>query len=153
MVRFFQYASVEFAKLENCSIDKIYEGVDTFKKLREYVDILQVDKRLSAFNVAVNTISARSLKEARYYLLLLDLDRRAINLRAFDKDQLEEATKTYNDDEQKYSTDSSKDLVLVSAGSLKDLKRAYTNYFLDTEYFSKYIKQVYAANKLTYPTR
>lgn len=146
---FFKVASAEFAKLENCPIHKSFEGIDTFNKLREYFDILDIRKRLSAFKVATKTINDRSSKkgESSYYLLLLDLERRVINLRRYDKDQLEKATQVYNDDEKKYSKDKNKDLVLVSAQSLRDLKRAYPNYFLDTESFIKYIDEVYAAHK------
>lgn len=149
---FFKYASVEFAKLEKCPIDSSYEGIDTFKKLKECSDILEIDKRLNAFNVAVRTVSSRtSTKGAGYYLLLLDLKRRTINLRGFNKSQLEEATKIYNEEEQKYSEDNTKDLVLVSAGSVLELKRAYPNYFSDTQSFSNYIEKVYKVNKHTYP--
>ena len=150
---FFKYASVEFAKLEKCPIDEKYAGVDTFQKLKNCVDILEIDKRLNAFSVAVRTISAKTTtKGAGYYLLFLDLKRRVINLRGFNKSQIEEATRIYNEEEQKYRDDKNKDLVLVSAGSLLDLKRAYPNYFSDTENFSKYIEKVYTINKGIYPT-
>lgn len=142
-LEFFKYASVEFSKLENCPIDKRYDGVDTLKKLKEYIAILDIEKRLKAFNVAVKTISTRSKeKGAGYYILLLDLERRVISLQGFNKNQLEEATNTYNEKEQKYSDDNTKDLVLVSAGSLLELKRAYPNYFSDTNMFSKYLDEV-----------
>ena len=145
---FFKYASVEFAKLENSPIDVRYEGVDTFKKLKECITILDINKRLSAFKVAVKTISSKSTKKgAGYYILFLDLEKRVIKLREFNKSQLEEATNLYNEEEQKYSNDKSKDLVLVSAGSLRDLRRAYPNYFSDTDNFSKYIKKVFMANE------
>jgi hypothetical protein len=144
---FFKYASVEFSKLENCTIDDTYKDVDTLGKLKECDKILDISNRLRAFNVAVKTITERKSKKTRYYLLLLDLDKRLINLRGFDKNQLEEATRIYNEDEQKYAEDNSKDIVLVYAESLRDLKKAYPNYFLDTEYFSKYIEMVYKANQ------
>ena len=133
---------MEFAKLENCPIDPKYDGVDTLKKLKECMEILEIDKRLRAFSVAVKTISSRSgTKGAGYYILFLDLERRVISLRGFNKSQLEEATNFYNQEEQKYSDDDTKDLVLVSAGSLRELKRAYPNYFSDTNLFNEYIEE------------
>ena len=144
---FFKYASVEFSKLENCPIDDTYKDVNAFEKLQECNMTLDISKRLSAFNVAVKTITERKSKNTRYYLLLLDLNKRVINLRGFDKNQLEEATRIYNEDERKYAEDASKDIVLVYAESLRDLKRAYPNYFLDTENFSKYIDMVYKTNQ------
>lgn len=140
---FFKYVSVEFAKLEKCQEDERFEGVDTLKKLKECMGNLGIAKRLKAFNVAVKTINSRSGKKGSgYYLLFLDLERRVINTRGFNKSQLEEATNIYNEEEQKYKDDDSKDIVLVSAGSMLELKRAYPNYFSDTDNFSKYIEKV-----------
>jgi len=144
---FFKYASVEFAKLENCPVDESYADVNTFEKLKRCVGTLYIHKRLDAFNVAVKTISFKKSKWAHYYLLLLDLEKRVINLQGFNKSQLEEATRIYNEDERKYRDDDNKDLVLVSAGSLRDLKKAYPNYFSNTEDFIKYIEKVYEVNK------
>lgn len=144
---FFKYASVEFAKLENCPIDEIYSNIDTYEKFNQCIVILDIYKRLSAFNVAVKTLSKRKSKWAHYYLLLLDLEKRVINLRQFDKSRLEEATRLYNEDERKYRDDDNKDLVLVSANSMRDLKKAYPNYFSDTEDFVKHINKVHKANK------
>jgi hypothetical protein len=79
------------------------------------------------------------------------LDKRLINVRGFDKNQLEEATRIYNEDERKFAEDPSKDIVLVYAESLHDLKKAYPNYFLDTDNFSKYIELVYKANNALKP--
>ncbi|MCX5864426.1 MAG: RelA/SpoT domain-containing protein [Deltaproteobacteria bacterium] len=145
-LEFFKLASVEFAKLEGCKIDERYEGLDTLSKLKECMSILDIDRRLRAFNVAVKTISSRAGEKggAGYYILFLDLEKRVIKLRAFDKSRLEEATNTYNEEEQKYSDDDTKDLVLVSANSLRELRRAYPNYFSDTNIFSKHLDEVIA---------
>jgi hypothetical protein len=148
---FFKYASVEFSKLENCPINPIYKDINTFEKLQECDSILTISKRLRAFNVAVKTITERRSENTRYYLLFLDLDKRLINVRGFDKNQLEEATRIYNEDERKFAEDPSKDIVLVYAESLHDLKKAYPNYFLDTDNFSKYIELVYKANNALKP--
>jgi hypothetical protein len=135
---------VEFAKLEGCKIDIRYEGIDTLLKLKECMALLDIDKRLNAFNVAVKTISSRAGEKGGpgYYILFLDLEKRVIKLRAFDKSRLDEATNTYNEEEQKYSDDDTKDLVLVSANSLRELRRAYPNYFSDTNVFSKHLQEV-----------
>ena len=143
---FFKSASVEFAKLENCPINESYSNTNTYERLNRYIVILDIYKRLKAFNVAVKTISKRKAKSTHYYLLLLNLETRIINLRRFDKSQLEEATQLYNEDERKYRDDENIDLVLVSADSMRNLKKAYPNYFSDTEDFIKYINKVYEAN-------
>ncbi|MDY6953379.1 MAG: RelA/SpoT domain-containing protein [Thermodesulfobacteriota bacterium] len=78
-LEFFKYASVEFAKLEKCPVDTKYDGIDTLKKLKKCIEILEIEKRLNAFNVAVKTISSRSgTRGAGYYILFLDLERRVM---------------------------------------------------------------------------
>lgn len=48
--------------------------------------------------------------------------------------------------EEKNKDDQSKGVVLVLAASVRDLKKAYPNYFADTDDFEKYVAQVYKAN-------
>ena len=139
---FFKYASVEFSKLENTTIDSRYDGVDTLSKLKEYIDKLGLHKRLSAFKVAVDKLSTESGSGAGYYILLLDLEKRILSFNRFPKSELSEATKFYDQEEEKHRTDNTKDLVLVSATSLRDLKKGYPNYFSDTENFEKYLAKV-----------
>lgn len=51
--------------------------------------------------------------------------------------KLDFAEQMYELREQKTKNDPNSDVVLVSVGSLKQLKKAYPNYFLDTEEFIK----------------
>lgn len=141
-LNFFKYASVEFSKLENTTIDSRYDGIDTLSKLKEYIDKLGLHKRLSAFKVAVGKLSTESGSGAGYYILLLDLEERMLSISRFPKSELSEATKFYDQEEERYRDDDTKDLVLVSATSLKDLKKGYPNYFSDTENFEKYLAKV-----------
>lgn len=147
---FFKYASVEFSKLENCPIDPAFYDVDTYKKLEASIVKLGVYERLSAFNVVVKALGDKNSKWAHYYLLLLDQEKRTVNIRRFSKGQLSVATQLYNEEEGKFKNNPSKDLVLVSAGSMRDLKKAYPNYFSDTQDFIKYINQVHMQNKRLY---
>lgn len=141
-LNFFKYASVEFSKLEKTTIDSRYDGVDTLSKLKEYIDELGLHKRLSAFKVAVDKLSTESGSGAGYYILLLDLEKRMLSFNRFPKSELSEATNFYDQEEEKHRTDNTKDLVLVSATSLRDLKKGYPNYFSDTENFEKYLAKV-----------
>jgi maltoporin len=83
---------------------------------------------------------------ADYFILVLDMKIRRIKVYRFSKLQLDIATAQYNSMEEEFATDKSKDLVLVSAQSIKDLKRAYPNYFSDTTEFSQNLKRVYKKN-------
>ena len=133
-------------------MDYRFEGVDTFSKMHECIEALDLAKRLKAFKVAAKALTQDKEKGAGYFILVLDLDKRLVHFTRFGKSQLEEAIERYNAQEEKYKNDSSKDIVLVSAGSVRDLKRGYPNYFSDTDDFEKYITQVYQANQKTHST-
>lgn len=143
---FFKYASVEFSKLEGCPIDSRYEGVNTFLEMIELIQKLGLDDRLTAFRGAIRAITRLKGKGAGYFILLLDFERRSTTFTRYGKEQLSEATEFYDEKEKEYENDASKDLVLVSAASVRDLKKAYPNYFSDTDDFRGYLRKVIGAN-------
>lgn len=142
-LNFFKFVSVEFAKLEGCPVEKRYEGVDTYLEMRKCIKELDISRRLPAFNVAAKALEERG---RGYFLLLLDLEEKSIEVKRFRKSDMEDATEEYNILEQKTRGDPSKDVVLVSADSVRDLKRAYRNYFSDTKDFQRNIIEVHKAN-------
>lgn len=143
----FKFISVEFSKLENCKIDERYIGVDTFQEMSERIDRLNLFERLRAFKVATKALTQDKENGAGYFIVLLELDENLVSYTRFGKSQLDEATTYYDEQEKLYKDNSSKDVVMVSAGSVRDLKRAYPNYFADTSLFEKYLREVYKANK------
>lgn len=144
---FFKYASVEFTRLENCAIDPEYIGVDTFNKMHDLIQTLEIKDRLSAFKVTTEALTRVKEKGAGYFVLILDTDKKVITWNRFSKKELTNATNYYDNIEENNKDDLSKDVVLVSAASVRDLKRAYPNYFADTDQFLKYINQAYSANE------
>lgn len=150
---FFKYVSVEFSKLENCPVDSMHITIDTFSKMHECIEQLNLSDRLRAFKVATKALTRDKGKGAGYFILLLDLDKKIVSYSRFGKSQLADATEFYSEQEKTYKDDISKDVVMVSASSVRDLKRAYPNYFADTEVFEKYLAKVYEANKANAPGR
>ena len=144
---FFKYTSVEFSKLEGCLMDSRYEGVDTFSEMDKRIKELDLHERLLAFRVATEALSPNKGKGAGYFVLLLDLEKRFIRFTRYGKSQLSEATQFYNEQEEEHRDDANKDLVLVSAASVRELKKAYPNYFSDTNDFEQYLNEVDEANK------
>ncbi len=138
---FFKFASAEFSRLEGCHVDERFNEIDTYAKLKDCVERLSLIDKLKAFNVVANKLTKEESK-AYYFLLLLDFEKRIVNIRRFAKNKLPEASTTYDNDEKLYRDDSNKDIVLVSALSLNALKKAYPNYFLDTDEFRKYLDMV-----------
>lgn len=58
------------------------------------------------------------------------------------------ATDLYNYYEKEYRHDPFASVVLVKSKNLKELKKAYPNYFLDTQYFVKTIEDIIKAETL-----
>ena len=143
---FFKYASAEFAKLEGCNFEASLKKVNTFNEFHRLTTKLGVRKKLSAFTVVVKEANKRS-QSSGYFLLLLDLENGVINVTQYSSRALDEATKTYGDLEESNKENPFTDVVLVSANSLKELKKAYPNYFSDTDEFQKNMKKVYDANQ------
>ncbi len=143
----FKFISVEFSKLEGCPIDNRYSKVDTFQEMNNLIEDLHMLERLSAFKVATKALTQDEETGAGYFIVLLDLDKRLVSYLRFGKSQLDEATTFYDKQENQHKDNSSIDVVMVSAASVKDLKRAYPNYFADTTAFEKHLSKVYEANE------
>jgi putative GTP pyrophosphokinase len=97
---------------------------------------LRVIATLQGFTVAAHHIEKQQ-KEGSYHLITLNFDTRRVNMRAYSDDELELASRDYAIAEQRAANGEPLEVVLVSAGPLKALRRAYPNYFLDTHEFVK----------------
>lgn len=100
---------------------------------------LQVFVKLKGLSVTNRHIEAATIESADYHLIeLFKIDETwKVSLTPFTKAQLDFAEQMYELREQKTKNNPNFDVVLVSVGSLKQLKKAYPNYFLDTEEFIK----------------
>lgn len=75
-------------------------------------------------------------KKYDYYLLDLNLKTKELKINGFTKDQEELANSEYSKREERMiRNNEDKDIVLVSAETSKELRKAYPNYFLDTKEF------------------
>ena len=144
-LRFFALAGSAFAHLEGSAL---IPGFETLTSLQTYV-LTEVEARrlrirdmLSGYSSAVREI-APGTKRAAFYLVQLDLnlEEKTVSIMPFARDQLERANAAYADAEKQASLTGSQ-VVLVSAGSIESLKRAYPNYFLDTHEFLGNLAQV-----------
>lgn len=111
--------------------------------MADCVTKLNLRERLSTFRVATRVLTTDREKGAGYFILLLDMDKQEVSYSRFGKSQLEEATERYNALEETHKNDLSKDVVMVSADSVRDLKKAYPNYFADTDLFERNLGRVY----------
>lgn len=143
---FFKKSSIAFSDMENRKLAKNATTEDR-RELIKYIERLDVLSRLRAFAVSTRHLGKDSSNKDDYFLLTLDIDRSNINIRRFSADKLEEASKEYAEREAKFKGDDKKDVVLVAASSIHNLKKAYPNYFADTTEFAKYLENILEANK------
>lgn len=115
-------------------------------------EIKEIDKReniiscLSALSVAIHHASTKiKNKNNRYYILILDYTKKVLNVYPFKSNDVESATKSYNQIESNIvAKNDDKDVVLVSANSFDSLKAAYPNYFVDISEFVSMMRRILA---------
>lgn len=97
---------------------------------------LEATTHLTAYGNAMKTIEEHDMGDSHYYLLTLDATEKRVAIQGFGRHELSKASAAYDLAEQTtVEHRSSKDTVLVSVDSIKELKRAYPNYFADTHAF------------------
>jgi len=113
--------------------ENIYKKI---KKLEKELNFIENIKGLRAASQFIQQEKIGSY----YNIVVLDTVNKNIRIIGFSQDSLKRATKKYA--ELEAEADRSKDVVLVSAGKLKDLKKAYPNYFLDVKDFLSKIQAI-----------
>lgn len=97
---------------------------------------------LDAYGRTINHVSGVESKNAKYYLVYLNLSDRRIRTTRFRADQSEIANSMYLEAERGVREGSGDQVVLVSVDSIRALRRAYPNYFLDTKKFSSLLTTI-----------
>ncbi|MDR3576415.1 MAG: RelA/SpoT domain-containing protein [Anaerolineaceae bacterium] len=104
---------------------------DLVGEMRELARELKVRQRLRGWTDALRTLPKRSIKNAQWLLLVLDISGKTINVTGFAD------RKKASDELARIETsgDSQIDAVLVWVNSINQLKSAYPNYYADTAAF------------------
>lgn len=144
-LRFFALASSALAAYEgSAGIPNLSFTPDELRsELRRYISDLDVAGHMRSYNTAMDVLDIKELKGAHYYLLELNPDNKSIKVGTYRQGQLEKASSDYLDVEKRIIGKNS-DAVLVSADSIAALKKAYPNYFVDTETFLEMINKIIA---------
>lgn len=139
---FFKLTSALFSIQEGTPILEEYQQL-SLEQIKQQTQILehklQVFLKLQGLSITNRHIETATNESADYHLVELSKadDLWKVSLTPFTKAQLMLAEQMYDLREKKTKDDPNADVVLVSVGSLKQLKKAYPNYFLDTEEFIK----------------
>jgi hypothetical protein len=112
------------------------------KELRGLAQQLDVETRLRAFGQAVTVSGSAEARGIKYVVLALDPEKKTTQLFGYPAGYLEDATTRYEMLER--HRESGVDAVLVSVSDTKRLRRAYPNYFLDTDIFLDMVRETIA---------
>ena len=144
---FFTVAGAAFAILEKTPVVSGYEGHksnEIFLKVKKAESKLRVLNKLKGFAVATDRITKQQGKGA-YHLVVLDSKNRTVSIAPYSIARLEQANIDYAGIEQRTKSGEPIEAVLVSAGPIDALRKAYPNYFLDTQSFVKQIEKIILA--------
>lgn len=141
---FFEIASAAFTHVEETEPVPGFESFskdDVLSLLDKAENDLHVLNKLQGFSIAANKIIAAK-GSGSYHLVILDSANRTVSIKPYPKTQLEQATIEYAKVEERGQKGEPIEAVLVSAGPIEALKKAYPNYFLDTHEFVLQIKRL-----------
>lgn len=141
--RFFRLVSVAFSDVEGrcCADGSALE--ESIREARNAARELRVVEALRAYAVSTKyLVDKRSTEKNAFFLLLLDTEDSSVEITSYSKNKLTQASEQYLALERQHREDSSKNVVLVEASSIVNLKKAYPNYFADTEDFVALLKKV-----------
>jgi ppGpp synthetase/RelA/SpoT-type nucleotidyltranferase len=144
-LEFFSLLGSGFAYMEDCHPHPKYSHMDELEITRKIKTIekeLSVTKTLETFGTVVRIIELGRLN-FKYYLLHLVPSEMKVSYQGFHENQLDQASEAYIYLEQKITTGSNEQVVLVSGLSFKDLQKAYPNYFLDSKLFLINLKELH----------
>jgi putative GTP pyrophosphokinase len=114
-----------------------------FASVRENEDRLHVLDKLRGFAIAADQITTERGHGA-YHLVVLDSRKRTVSIKPYPTTRLDQANLDYAAIEARTKAGEPIEAVLVSAGPIDALRKAYPNYFLDTQEFIIQIERVIA---------
>lgn len=141
---FFEVTGSAIAHLESSPPIPGYEALsrnETFKRVAESEAQLRVLEKLRGFSVAAEKITTEK-GQGSFHLVVLNSANKSVSIRPYGMTRLEQANAAYAEVEKQAQSGEPVEAVLVSAGPVEALKKAYPNYFLDTHEFIMQIERV-----------
>jgi hypothetical protein len=141
-LRFFALMGSKIALMERSPAipDTPDQPSELHRELKKLTGKLGVMDRLTAFGQTLQFAEEHiGAKGAKYFILQLDATQQ--ELRVYKFGNLMAATDYYDALERAAAHEEATDVVLVSVESLAALRRAYPNYFLDTDLFLEIVRE------------
>jgi len=143
---FFKLVSSAFAKLEKCpAVPNTPVGEkELYLEIKKRESALNVIKVMKGWTEAIKVFEQRvkQTPKLQYFLLELDIAGERLTITPYTKDNEQKAIMDYADSEKKNKGKGGYDVVLVGADTSTDLKRAYPNYFVDSQEFLVNLKKI-----------
>lgn len=142
---FFRLVSSAFARFENCPTipGTPLNEKELYLTIKQKELELQVRAKMNHWAKSIKFFdNLKNKKNFHFFLLELDTIQEKLTISAYSKRQEEKAIADYADAEKKIYGKREYDVVLVGADTVKDLKKAYPNYFLDTKEFLIYLDKI-----------
>lgn len=142
--RFFKLMANDIAMREK---SPLVPGMPTSRKalrdeLRRCVAHTDALNHLHTFGQGMVDVQEVETNHAHWFLLELDTERRRLKITGYQLGAKTQASEDYATIERESLDSRQHDAVLVSVQSVIELKRAYTNYFLDMRYFTRLVEDV-----------
>lgn len=109
-------------------------------EIRQAEKNLGIIAKLRGFQASLNEMTTGKSRGAHYFLLKLEPNKGLVTVTGFKRMQMEEASNAYLETEKSIKEEKGSEAVLVSVESIAALRRAYPNYFLDTDLFLDALK-------------
>lgn len=134
-LRFFSLSASAFARVERSALvpGTPRTARELVREIGRLKHELNVEEQLRRFGQALRVTERASPRGVHFFLLALSPGNLAIY--GYRKDQLQKATEDYLRIERENESVLGAQAVLVAAESFKALRRAYPNYYLDTQRF------------------
>lgn len=144
-LHFFELTASAFAYMERSPLIPGHHLMDkamTFWAVADIEAQLNVLQKLRGFALAANAITTTGKKSSGYHLVILDSLNKQVFVRPYSFTELDQAMNDYAAAEKRAIHGEKIEAVLVSAGPIESLKRAYPNYFLDTHEFIRIVQRI-----------
>ena len=131
---FFQTLSKVFAhrELKPKTFESLPEFHSDLQTLNELIYQHNIKEKLNRFNHLIRHIESKGSSRSTVYVLHLKPSESKTFIYQFKANDIERAMSWYSQLEADADLTSGDDVVLVRSDSIKELKKAYPNYFLDT---------------------
>ena len=145
-IYFFSIVSAAFAHIEKRPVSARFSSLaigDINYEIACAEAKLNALELMRGFSVATESIpQVAGMRGYYYHLIVLDSEQRTVTIRPFRRNDFEKAVFEWERIEKRVAEGERLEPVLVAAGTLRDTRQAYPNFFLDMRKFRNRVKEI-----------